>query len=83
MENKDLLIKMVGESAFPVKTDMADGSSIESMGMSLRDYFAAKAMQGIITTAAAPILTSLAGLDDDIAKTAYEMADAMLRAREK
>lgn len=49
----------------------------------LRDYFAAKAMQGIITTAAAPILTSLAGLDDDIAKTAYEMADAMLRAREK
>lgn len=50
---------------------------------SLRDYFAAKAMQGIITTAAAPVLTSLAGLDDDIAKTAYELADAMLRAREK
>ncbi|PHH11083.1 hypothetical protein CRX48_11840 [Morganella morganii] len=52
-------------------------------GMTLRDYFAAKAMQGIITTAAAPILTSLAGLDDDIAKTSYELADAMLRAREK
>ncbi|EMO7834960.1 hypothetical protein AB2842_000858 [Morganella morganii] len=50
---------------------------------SLRDMFAAKAMQGIITTAAAPVLTSLAGLDDDIAKTAYELADAMLRAREK
>ncbi|KJY06327.1 hypothetical protein [Morganella morganii] len=50
---------------------------------SLRDMFAAKAMQGIITTAAAPVLTSLAGLDDDIAQTAYELADAMLRAREK
>lgn len=50
---------------------------------SLRDMFAAKAMQGIITTAAAPVLTSLAGLDDDIAKTAYELADAMLRVREK
>lgn len=49
----------------------------------LRDGFAKAAMQGIITTAAAPVLTSLAGLDDDIAKTAYEMADAMLRAREK
>lgn len=83
MEHKISLLKRAEESVFPVKMDMGDGSRIEGMGMSLRDYFAAKAMQGIITTAAAPILTSLAGLDDDIAKTAYEMADAMLRAREK
>ncbi|HCR3555336.1 TPA: hypothetical protein ON737_001362 [Morganella morganii] len=76
MENKDLLIKMVGESAFPVKTDMADGSSIESMGMSLRDYFAAKAMASV------PL-----ALDSNeqqlIANAAYAQADAMLRAREK
>lgn len=83
MEHKISLLKRAGESVFPVKIDMGDGSKIEGMGMSMRDYFAAKAMQGIITTAAAPVLTSLAGLDDDIAKTAYRMADAMLRAREK
>ncbi len=80
MENKDLLIKMVGESAFPVKTDMADGSSIESMGMSLRDYFAAKAMQGLLSDPNAGML------DDDMnhwAALSYKMADAMLRAREK
>lgn len=59
-----------------IRVEMASDATI-------RDYFAAKAMQGIITTAAAPVLTSLAGLDDDIAKTAYRMADAMLRAREK
>ena len=42
-------------------------------GMTLRDYFAAKAMQGIL----------FEGLDPaDTAKHAYEMADAMLKARE-
>lgn len=63
--------------------DETEVQSLTVNDAALRDYFAAKAMQGIITTAAAPVLTSLAGLDDDIAKTAYEMADAMLRAREK
>ncbi|WP_338420787.1 hypothetical protein [Morganella morganii] len=87
MENKDLLIKMVGESAFPVKTDMADGSSIESMGMSLRDYFAAKAMQGdwaaqtedtgYYSPQSADVIL------DNAAELYYRMADAMLRARGK
>lgn len=63
--------------------DETEVQSLTVNDATLRDYFAAKAMQGIITTAAEPILTSLAGLDDDIAKTAYELADAMLRAREK
>lgn len=81
MENKDLLIKMVGESAFPVKTDMADGSSIESMGMSLRDYFAAKAMQGILVNTERNEFSF--GKVNEIASKAYELADAMLRAREK
>lgn len=77
MENKDLLLKMVGESAFPVKTDMADGSSIESMGMSLRDYFAAKAMAALIEDG------GYGSRNNDLAKGAYSVADAMLRAREK
>ena len=45
-------------------------------GMTLRDYFAAKAMQNAFTT----------GGDDDernyVAKHAYKMADAMMKARE-
>jgi len=41
-------------------------------GMTLRDYFAAKAMQGIL----------FEGLDEsETAKNAYAMADAMLEAR--
>lgn len=43
-------------------------------GMSLRDYFAAKAMQALI---AAPDQ----GTFDTIAMDAYELADAMLKAR--
>jgi hypothetical protein len=48
-------------------------------GMSLRDYFAAKAMQGICST--------FSGQEDiiythRIAKDSYDIADAMLKARE-
>jgi len=43
-------------------------------GMTLRDYFAAKAMQGLMD-AAMPM--------PEIADAAYEMADAMLKARQK
>jgi len=51
-----------------------------SSGMNLRDYFAAKAMQ--------VFLTSEKGFMDNgkityHAKTAYQMADAMLKAREE
>ena len=48
----------------------------ERAGMTLRDYFAAKAMQGAISTN---------GFYDDelqFAKWCYETADAMLKARE-
>ena len=44
-------------------------------GMTLRDYFAAKAMQGMMVDVEQPRC-------DYIARTAYEMADAMLKARE-
>jgi hypothetical protein len=54
------------EQAFPNphRTDMT--------GMSLRDYFAAKAM----------LRTSVNTSYEDLAKTAYKIADAMLKARE-
>lgn len=55
-------------------------------GMALRDYFAAKAMQGLITTD--PIYAKECGSNRpstayEFAKCAYEMADAMLKERLK
>jgi hypothetical protein len=44
-------------------------------GMSLRDYFAAKAIQGLLAN------NANYGTDDGLARDAYEFADAMLRAR--
>lgn len=45
-------------------------------GMSLRDFFAAKAMQGLIG-----VIPNSS--NDVIAQQAYELADAMLAEREK
>jgi len=63
-------------SAFPVPgwKDDADFN-----GMTLRDYFAAKALQGIC---AAPEHLDRIGSFKNAAATAYELADAMLAARE-
>ena len=45
-------------------------------GMSLRDYFAAKAMQGLLSSDVnAPLET--------FAKQSYKVADAMMKAREQ
>ena len=44
----------------------------DEMGMTLRDYFAAKAM----------LRTSVGSSYEQLAKNAYEIADAMLKARE-
>jgi len=67
--------------AFPAKhIDLADNEH----GMTLRDYFAAKAMQ--------VLMTETNGINDDnpgspswqsneVAELAYEQADAMLKAR--
>ena len=49
-------------------------------GMTLRDYFAAKAMQAYATQEA---IHCRAGqmVDDAIAENAYQVADAMMKAR--
>lgn len=59
----------------------ADDYVVGSEGMRLRDYFAAKAMQGMVASGCT------IDVDKDIpfltrATTAYAIADAMLRARE-
>jgi hypothetical protein len=45
-------------------------------GMTLRDYFAAKALQGLLACSEAD------GTNDDFARWAYKYADAMLEARD-
>lgn len=47
-------------------------------GLTLRDYFAAKAMQGMLSTQ-----KNLGHPIDMLAKLAYIQADAMLKAREQ
>lgn len=44
-------------------------------GISIRDYFAAKALQGLISTEGA-------GSAERYAEIAYKLADAMLKARD-
>lgn len=69
-----------GGPAFPTDHSTCDSVTIIRGGMSLRDYFAAKAMQG---------MTGCGGIwmnpidAPEIAKRVYAMADAMLKEREK
>ena len=57
--------------AFPVNPDINITLEPRWAGMTLRDYFAAKAMQALMPT----------NYIDSNAKVAYQMADAMLKAR--
>ncbi|MFP2785916.1 hypothetical protein [Enterobacter ludwigii] len=67
---------LVNNSSDPMNTfgiELAPGKTADFGGMTLRDYFAAKAMQAMI--AAHEPQGAIPGW-------AYEMADEMLRARE-
>ncbi len=63
-----------GGPAFPVPAAYSGGTVKD--GMTLRDYFAAKAMQSLT-------YPSDGGDNQSIAKVAYAMADAMIAARTK
>jgi hypothetical protein len=64
------------QSAFPIS-----GSQYRhTEGMTLRDYFAAKAMQGFIAYATAKGI--YVPPDNELANASYQLADAMLKARE-
>ena len=80
--------KETGGPAFPVHPDMAAQlgcvPSSSDAGMTLRDYFAAKAMQGgidLVPHMATPKVDKT--MPQIIAEMAYEYADAMLKAREQ
>ena len=55
---------------------LSNGGAYVEGGMTLRDYFAAKALQGLLAS-------NVKDTKDKFAKNAYEMADVMLKAREQ
>ena len=63
-------LKLKNPYAFPCERDEP------GKGMTLRDYFAAKAITGAWQTISP-------GSQSELAKRAYEIADAMLNQREK
>jgi len=62
--------KSTGGPAFPTGTAY--------QGMTLRDYFAAQALQGVLAADTEELLSV-----DAIASVAYRIADAMLKARDE
>ena len=74
-----------GGPAFPQNTKIVAAAGQELHhgfmgGMTLRDYFAAKAMQGLLSATLTP---NTVWSQDEAAETAYNVADAMLKAREQ
>jgi hypothetical protein len=69
-----------GGPAFPY---VCDADFDYGTGMTLRDYFAAKAMQAIINETSVNLGPNKEEDDMHDAKMAYRYADAMLKAREQ
>ena len=69
--------------AFPLHNHGTQTLGMHFTGMTLRDYFAAKAMQGQLS-----ILENVSALAreqirlEDVCIASYEVADAMMKARE-
>jgi hypothetical protein len=68
-----------GGPAFPVQSVYIEDQETNSRGMTLRDYFAAKAMQGLIASND----DGAGDRIDDVPRYAYLIADSMLKAREQ
>ena len=69
-----------GGYAFPAENDAEKEYNWINKGMTLRDYFAAKAMQGLMGRVWGELPPE--ELFKTWATSAYAMADAMLKARE-
>jgi hypothetical protein len=68
----------VDEPAFPQIRTLLDGSSEECEGLTMRDYFAAKVVQGAL----AGDCFIWSELEEEVAM-AYRVADAMLEERKR
>lgn len=70
-----------GGPAFPFKIIDKDGFAAYSPGMTLRDFFAAKAMQSAYGALCASDKSVDGNEETLIARLAYKLADAMLAER--
>jgi hypothetical protein len=73
-----------GGSAFPVQSVYIEDQETNSHGMTLRDYFAAKALQGLLANPklSNEILKHGGAVGGWIEDSAWAFSDAMLKARE-
>jgi hypothetical protein len=74
-----------GGPAFPHCYETVEGGerlTVIQHGASMRDYFAAKAMPTVMTASDIRDVLAWANWCDKVATTCYELADAMIRARE-
>lgn len=73
--------------AFPTEHPIAGTMNLKADGMDLRDYFAAKAMQGMLSLTPEQLYTAFGNepttLKESVAKNAYNFADAMMKVREQ
>lgn len=77
--------KPTGGSAFPYEERDGDGKPVlDHFGMTLRDYFAVQALQGMLAHSTRyRSRYSHLHWHDAISQEAYEIADAMLQERKK
>ena len=68
--------KETGGPAFPSQREHTTKE-----GMTLRDYFAARSMHGLLANSKISLPTI--GAEKMLAEASYQMADAMLKAREQ
>jgi len=79
------MITNTGGPAFPTENEHQSGNQLwHYEGMTLRDYFAAKAMQGLLANPKLQdqILKEGGAFGGWVEHSAYGWADAMLKARE-
>ena len=74
-------MKLTGGPAFPTLAD--NGHAMNQDGMTLRDWFAGKVVQGLWANATALAQMPAGSEAAAIASVAYEVADAMLKERSK
>jgi hypothetical protein len=79
--------KQTGGPAFPLHAEIRPTLDKEWCGMTLRDYFAAKSLEGLISATTKMTCTDgkfIVDVMDEthMTKIAYSHADAMLKARD-
>lgn len=71
-----------GGPAFPERYDYEKDAQLAEPGMTLRDYFAAKVLNGLYSSDSVDYDMPIDG-EDNRAELSYKMADSMLKARVK